>query len=373
MSSDDSAKAAVATLLKSADIRINGNRPWDIQVHNEDLYKRVLSKRSLGLGEAYMDGWWDAIALDQFFDHILRAKLDQQVKGDWRIILAGARAQFSNLQSSRRAFQVGEQHYDAGNELFTHMLDARMTYSCGYWKNAKTLDEAQEHKLELLCQKLQLKKGMKLLDIGCGWGSFMKYAAEKYGVECVGVTVSKEQAKLARDNVKNLPVKILVQDYRKITGTYDRVISVGMFEHVGYKNYGEYMRVVDRCLKPGGLFVLHTIAENETDTHVEPWVHKYIFPNGQLPSISQIGKASEGVFVMEDWQNFGPDYDKTLMAWDKNFKSSWPVIKKDYDERFYRMWDYYLLSFAGSFRSRGIELWQIVFSKERFERYDAPR
>jgi cyclopropane-fatty-acyl-phospholipid synthase len=373
MTTDESSKQAVITLLGMADIRVNGKRPWDITVHNEKLYKRVLLKSSLGLGEAYMDGWWDSPAVDQFIEHLIRANLDQKVKGNWRIILAGARAHLTNLQSSKRAFQVGEQHYDAGNDLFEGMLDKRMVYSCGYWKNAKTLDMAQEAKLELVCNKLKLKPGMRLLDIGCGWGSLLEYAARQYGVEGVGITVSKEQAKLARAKIKGLPVKILVKDYREIEGRFDRIASVGMFEHVGHKNYKEFMKVVDGRLNPGGLFLLHTIAENATDTSIEPWVHKYIFPNGMLPSITQIGKSSEDVFVMEDWQNFGPDYARTLMAWTDNFRNSWPKISSEYNERFYRMWEYYLLSFAGAFRCRGIQLWQIVFSKACDNRYDAPR
>lgn len=373
MRNDNSPKQVVRSLLDCANVQLNGKRPWDITVHNENFYKRVLAKASLGLGESYMDGWWDCPQLDQFFDHILRAKLDKKVRGDWRILLAGVKAHVTNLQSLKRAFQVGEKHYDSGNDLFALMLDTRMVYSCGYWKKAKTLNEAQEAKLELICQKLSLRPGMKLLDIGCGWGSLLEYAARKYKVEGVGITVSKEQAKLARIRLKGLPVKIVVKDYRQIQGTFDRIASVGMFEHVGPKNYKVYMKVVNDCLKPGGLFLLHTIAENATTTNVDPWIHKYIFPNGILPSISQIGKATEGVFVMEDWQNFGPDYYKTIMAWDKNFRAGWPKIRSNYSQRFYRMWDYYLLSFAGAFRSRGIQLWQIVFSKERDERYDSPR
>jgi cyclopropane-fatty-acyl-phospholipid synthase len=146
-----------------------------------------------------------------------------------------------------------------------------------------------------------------------------------------------------------------------------------MFEHVGYKNHRNFMNIANKSLKPGGLLLLHTIAQNVSDTRTEPWIDKYIFPNSVLPSMSQIGHASEGIFVMEDWQNFGPDYDKTLLAWTSNFRKSWPKIKSDYDERFYRMWIYYLLSCAGALRSRNLQLWQIVFSKNRYSRYDAPR
>ncbi|MBI3624245.1 cyclopropane fatty acyl phospholipid synthase [Candidatus Saccharibacteria bacterium] len=366
-------ETAVTSLLQLADIEVNGSRPWDITVHDKRFYKRVLAKTTLGLGESYMDGWWDVPRLDQFFDHALRARLDEKVRGDWRVILASVQAHLTNMQSVKRAFQVGEEHYDLGNDLYESMLDKRMVYSCGYWKKAKTLDEAQEAKLELICQKLGLKRGMKLLDIGCGWGSLLQYAAEHYGVEGVGLTVSKEQAKLAREKVRGLPVRIVLQDYRQIKGKYDRIASVGMFEHVGYKNYRVFMKVVGACLEPGGLLLLHTIAENVTNTRVDPWVHKYIFPNGMLPSISQIGQVSEGLLVLEDWQNFGPDYERTAMTWCNNFKKAWPKLQSRYDERFYRMWIYYLLSFVGAFRSRNLQLWQIVFSKQRDSRYDSPR
>lgn len=364
------AKQTVKEYLALADIRINGSRPWDIQVRNPKFYTRVLAGGSIALGESYMDGWWDCKALDQFFYRILKSKLDEKVK-DWKQIFNVLKAKILNLQSRARAYEVGKRHYDIGNDLYKYMLDKRMVYSCGYWKNAKTLDKAQEAKLDLICKKLKLKKGMKILDIGCGWGSLAKWAAEKYKVKVVGVTVSKEQAKLARKICKGLPVEIRLQDYRKLNEKFDRIVSVGMFEHVGYKNYRTYMKTVNRCLKPNGLFLLHTIGRNTSSTTVDPWISKYIFPNSMLPSAEQITKASEGIFVLEDWHSFGPDYDKTLMAWHNNFVKNWN--KLDYDQRFYRMWKYYLLACAGSFKARSTQLWQVVFSKNEVKGYKSMR
>jgi cyclopropane-fatty-acyl-phospholipid synthase len=243
------------------------------------------------------------------------------------------------------------------------MLDKRMVYSCGYWKKASSLDEAQEAKLDLICRKLGIEEGMKVLDIGCGWGSFARFVAEKYGAVVDGVTVSKEQAEFARKSCINLPVQIKLEDYRHIKGQYDRITSIGMFEHVGYKNYPTFMKVVNRLLSDNGLFLLHTIGRNTSVRSNDPWIDKYIFPNSMLPSIKQIGSAIENLFVMEDLHNFSTDYDMTLMAWFENFDSNWEKLKPRYSERFYRMWKYYLLMCAGSFRSRHFQLWQIVFSK----------
>jgi cyclopropane-fatty-acyl-phospholipid synthase len=245
------------------------------------------------------------------------------------------------------------------------MLDKRMNYSCAYWKGARTLNKAQENKLELICKKLYLKPGMKVLDIGCGWGAFAKYAAEKYGVEVVGITVSKEQVALAKELCTDLPVEFRLQDYRDVNEKFDRVVSVGMIEHVGYRNYRDYFKVAERCLNDDGLFLLHTIGEVRSVKNINAFTHKYIFPNGMLPSIAQLAKAAEGLFLIEDLHNFGADYDKTLMAWYENFKNSWAEIKDQYDERFYRMWSYFLLSSAGGFRARNTnQLWQIVLSKK---------
>ncbi len=364
------AEQVIRSLLEIAGVEVNGKSDADIRVKNKAFYKEVLRRGSLGLGESYMAGWWDAIKLDEFFHRIFSASLDEKVK-NCKLISHIITAKLINAGRKSKAFEIGKKHYDIGNNLFRKMLDKRMVYSCGYWKNAATLDEAQEAKLELICQKLNLKPGMKVLDIGCGWGSFCKYAAEKYDVEVVGITVSKDQAELAREICHGLKIKILLEDYRTLNADellgqekrFDRIVSVGMFEHVGYKNYETFMEVIYRLLKDEGLFLLHTIGGNESKVTTDRWIHKYIFPNGMIPSIRQIGESMEGLLVMEDWHNFGSDYDKTLMAWYDNFEQGWESLKSTYDETFYRMWKYYLLSCAGSFRARRNQLWQIVLSK----------
>jgi len=307
-------------LLQSVDIQVNGSRPFDIKVKNPNFFKRVLQEGSLGLGESYMDGWWECERLDIFFQRILRAKLDKKLPHHLKDTLRVAAARLTNLQSKRRAWIVGKEHYDLGNDLFQQMLDPYMQYSCGYWKEATTLEEAQQAKLKMICEKLQLKPGMRLLDIGCGWGGLSAYAAEHYGVSVVGITISAEQQKLAQQRCAGLDVQIILEDYRDLNEQFDRVASVGMFEHVGPKNYRTYFEVVERNLKPDGLFLLHTIGANQTNMNVDPWIDKYIFPNGCLPSVAHIAQASESRFVMEDWHNFGPDYDRTLMAWLERFR-----------------------------------------------------
>ena len=359
------AKEIVETLFHQAGISINGNNPHDIHIHNEDFYPRLLCDGALGLGESYMDGWWDCEAIDQLLDKARRAALHQRMSGNsakvaWHYL----KSKVLNLQNCSRAFQVGEHHYDVGNNLYEHMLGKTMAYTSAYWNNAKTLDEAQEAKLDLVCRKINLEPGMSVLDLGCGFGSFAIYAAKNYGVSVKGVTVSKEQVKWAQAQSKGLPVDIELVDYRNVTGRYDRVISIGIMEHVGYKNYRSYMEAVYRTLKDDGVAFIHTIGGNRSVTAADPWTSKYIFPNGMIPSITQVGEAMESLFVMEDWHNFGPDYDKTLMAWYHNFERAWPLLRDAYGERFHRMWRFYLLGSAGSFRSRLLQLWQIVLTKQ---------
>lgn len=361
---ENSPPAVVVDLLAQADVRLNGDRPWDIQVRDDRLYSRVLTRGSLGFGEAYMDGDWDARDLSGLMTRLIAARLDEKPLGRARFFLAMhyLRARFFNLQSSKRAFQVGERHYDIGNDLYAAMLDRNWCYSCGYWADAEDLDAAQEAKLDLICRKLQLEPGMKVLDVGCGWGSLSAYMARHYGVQVRGITISKEQAVLARERCADLPVEIELIDYRDVSGQYDRVVSVGMFEHVGHKNYATYFSAMAHCLKPDGLFLLHTIGTDSEGVGVDPWIDRYIFPNGELPNLSRLTDAVKQVFHVEDLHNFGTDYDRTLMAWWQKFQQAWPELSEHYDERFYRMWRYYLLSCAGFFRAKRGQLWQVVLS-----------
>jgi len=353
----------VNKVLSDADIQLNGNRSWDLQIRDERFFPKVLWQGSMGMGESFMDGWVDCEQMDESIHKILKSPISERYNPLWLSGITTIKAILANKQSKKRADIVGKRHYDLSNHLFQCMLDKRMTYSCGYWKTAKNLDEAQEAKLDLACRKLNLQPGMKVLDIGCGWGSFAKYAAEKYGVHVVGITVSREQLELGRQICKGLPIEMRFQDYRDVSEKFDRIVSIGQMEHVGYKNYRIYMHTAYNALKEDGIFLLHTIGSNRSVYRGDPWIDKYIFPNGMLPSAAQLAKASERYFVMEDWHNFGADYDKTLMAWHQNFVNHWPELKKEYDERFYRMWKYYLLACAGGFRSRQMQLWQIVYSK----------
>lgn len=363
------APAVLCNLLKGTDVKFNGPRPWDILVHDAETYHRILDKGSLGFGEAYMDGLWDSVQLDELFAHLLGADLDERLHKVPRARLLGAwlvsvaRNRLLNRQGRGNVRRMARRHYDIGNDVFEAMLDPTMSYSCGYWRNADTLAQAQRDKLDLICRKLALSPGERLLDIGCGFGALAHYAAAHYGVEVHGVTVSKAQRDWALDYCRGLPVTISLQDYRDVDGSFDKAVSVGMFEHVGAKNYATFFDVVDRALKPDGLLLLHTIGNYLTTDITDAWIEKYIFPYGQLPSAQRIAAALEPAWVIRDWEEFGPDYDRTLMAWWSRFDRAWPGLERRYGETFYRMWKYYLLSCAGMFRCGQARLWQIVVSR----------
>jgi cyclopropane-fatty-acyl-phospholipid synthase len=351
-------------VLALADVRLGGTCPWDMTVYNEDFYARLLRHGSLGLGESYMDGWWDCPALDEFFSRVLSAGLKRDGVHNWRFAWRYLLASAFNRQTRTRARRVAEQHYDLGNQLYQNMLDRRMVYTCARWDHASCLDEAQEVKLGFVCQKLGLRPGMHLLDIGCGWGSLALFAVQKYGVHVTGITLSREQLQLGQEMCAHLPIELRLQDYRDLHGTFDHVASLGMFEHVGYKNYRIFFETAHRSLNPGGLFFLSTIGSTHSVRMTDPWIEKYIFPNSHLPSPVQITRAIEGLFAIEDWENWGSDYDRTVMAWFQNFDKNWDKLKSQYDARFYRMWKYYLMAAAASFRSRKNQVWQILLSRQ---------
>jgi cyclopropane-fatty-acyl-phospholipid synthase len=312
-----------------------------------------------------MDGWWDVQALDEFFTRFRRADLASHVH-DLKTALLVLKTRLLNLQTMRRARQVAQEHYDLGNRLYQGMLDRHMQYTCAYWKGAATLDQAQENKLRLICRKLQLEPGMTVLELGGGFGGLAHFAAKEYGCQVVSYNISRAQVAFGRDRCKGLPVRFEQKDYREAglePDRFDRVVSVGLCEHIGYKNYRQFMQLTRDRLKDQGLFLLHTIGANESYSYTDPWFNKYIFPNGLIPSMVQLTTAWEGLWVAEDWHNFGPDYDRTLLSWWENFERAWPSLRDTYNHRFYRMWKYYLMASAGSFRARKLQLWQIVLSK----------
>jgi cyclopropane-fatty-acyl-phospholipid synthase len=361
---DSRSEQIVCDLLRDTDIRLDGSRPSDIVVHNKRFFTRLLRDGALGFGESYMDGMWDCEALDELVGKLVRARLDKKVRANWSRVVHVMRARALNLQSTLRAFQIGERHYDLGNDLYQAMLDREtMAYTCAYWRDADTLEAAQRAKLDLVCRKLGLRPGMRVLELGCGWGSFARYAAAEYGVSVTGFTVSRDQVDLGSKRCAGLPVELRLDDYRNARGMYDAVVSIGLLEHVGYKNYRTYMEVVDRCLKPDGTALIHCIGGNESTKTVNEWFHRYIFPNALLPSLSQLAAAAEGLFVIEDVHNFGPDYDRTLIEWWRRFDAAWPELRDAYGDRFYRMWRFYLYTCAGAFRARYQQLFQLVLTR----------
>jgi cyclopropane-fatty-acyl-phospholipid synthase len=355
------AQRRIASLFREAGVEIGGPHTWDIRVNDPRFYRRVLLQGALGLGESYMDGDWDCSFLDELFDRVLRSGLQEKVltvANAWE----AAKELVLNRQSRPRAVE-GVQHYEIGNDLYQRMLDRRMLYTCAYWQwGAKSVEQAQEAKLELVCRKLKLQPGMRVLDLGCGWAGFSKYAAEKHGASAVALTLSRRQVEMGRDLCRGLPVEVQLRDYREAEGRFDRVVAIGLLEHVGPKNYRRFMDTARRCLKPDGLALFHTIGSPRSTGALNAWTDRYIFPNAVIPSIGQLGRAMEGLFVVEDWHNFGADYDPTLMAWNARFEAAWPELKLKYGERFRRMWRYYLLQSAGSFRARYMQLWQVVVS-----------
>lgn len=369
----EGARRICVDLLDEAGVPVGGVEPHAIHVHDERLWSRVIAQRQLGLGEAYMDGWWDCERLDEMLARVIAVDAANRIplrpRVAWHVFVSTV----TNRQTRRRATVNARRHYDIGNDLYERMLDGRMVYSCGYWRDADDLGAAQEAKLDLVCRKLGLEPGMRVLDVGCGWGGFLQFAAERYGIVGTGISPALNQVSRARERCAGLPVTIETMEYRDLRGTFDRIVSIGMLEHVGPRNLATFFDTCDRLLAPGGMMLHHTIGSTISKHHTDPFFDRYVFPGGVLPSLAQFARSAEPTWVIEDVHNFGPDYDRTLMAWSANIESRWPEIP-GYDERFRRMWRFYLLGSAAGFRARSLQLWQIVMRRQgRAPRYTAAR
>jgi cyclopropane-fatty-acyl-phospholipid synthase len=357
------AQELATRLLDAAGIPLNSSEPWSIQVNDQRLWDRAVAEQQLGFGEAYMEGWWDCQQLDVLLTKLLELDVQKQLRFGPKLAATAAKSWMLNRQTKSKASNNASHHYDIGNDLYERMLDKRMVYSCGYWQTAQSLDDAQEQKLDLICRKLHLEPGMTLLDIGCGWGGLLRFAAERYGVMGVGISPAINQVDLARERCSGLPITIHQMDYRDLSGSFDRIVSVGMMEHVGPKNLKMFFDTCDGLLDANGMMLHHTIGSLISKQHTDAFFDKYIFPGGVLPSLAQFSKSAESHWVIEDVHNFGPDYDKTLMAWSNNIAGRWNEIPH-YDHKFQRMWHYYLMASAAGFRARSLQLWQIVMRRK---------
>ncbi|WP_066895142.1 SAM-dependent methyltransferase [Clostridium nigeriense] len=345
----------------------NGNPKFVIKVNDNIDKKLLLTSTSLALGEAYMDKKLDMESGDLYdvLDIVL-GKLDTFDVNESAL----SKLIFTSTSKKNQKKEVTS-HYDIGNNFYSLWLDETMSYSCAYFKNEDdTLYEAQINKIDHILKKLQLKEGMSLLDIGCGWGYLLIEAAKKYKVNGVGITLSEQQYLKFKERIKeeNLEKYLTAElmDYRDLEKSklkFDRVVSVGMLEHVGRDNYDLFFKNVDTVLKEQGLFLLHFISGRKENSG-DPWIKKYIFPGGVIPSLREIiSLGSEMNYYTLDVESLRRHYHKTLLCWYDNYKKNIDKISNMFDERFVRMWELYLSSCAASFNNGMIDLHQIVFSK----------
>jgi cyclopropane-fatty-acyl-phospholipid synthase len=365
------ARRIITGVLEQADIRVGGDRPWDLRIHHDRFFPRAM-RGSLGVGESYMDGDWDAGSLIEFFRKTMDAGLQMHPLLRINRVAKEVHARFRNLQTRRRSRAVAEEHYDLDHRMYAQFLGPWNQYTCCFFDGTDDLEEAELCKLEMICDKLEIESGDRVLDIGCGWGGFAKYAASTRGCSVVGISLSDEQIEYARDYTEGLPVEIHRMDYRDLPesplGTFDKVLICGMIEHVGYRNYRQLMKVVHTVLAQDGLFLLHTIGNRHNTAVVEPWIEKYIFRNSMAPSMQQLTRAAADLFVIEDWENYGHYYVPTLQAWHDNFNRNWDRIRaldgpRPFDERFRRMWNFYLMSSRAAFEVEDLHLWHLVMTR----------
>lgn len=365
--------------------RVGSDLPLHLIIHDSNTYDRVVAFGTLGFCEAYMDGWWDekhnnlVELIGLFHRSSVYAKAASNVTIPLAIKVVKQRLKTLPLliQNSRKNVQ---HHYDLGNDFYQRFLDPTMTYSCGYRiHETDSLEQMQLQKYELICRKLALHPGESLVDIGCGWGGMLIYAAERYGISGTGITLSVEQAKLAQERVeqKGLSdrIKIVIADYRELTGQYDKFVSIGMFEHVGKGNFATFMQKAFKLLTPDGVGLLHTIA-TQSDERNGVWVDKYIFPGGYAPQLHELTKELWAAKLsLAHCENLKPHYAETMKRWADNLMNHQAEIAsldQIYDDRFLRMWYLYLQSFEASFRYGGLHIYQLLFYKGKHWQLNVP-
>ncbi len=353
----------VEHIFSRAGVSINGTKPWDIRVNDNRFYRDVLINGSLGLGESYMRQQWTTDDLEGLFYRLCSSDLEKTSRRIPSQHFSRLFDFFINRQSHARAKSNAEHHYNLGNDLFFEFLGKFKNYSCGYFENADTLDEAQAAKMHKLCQLLDLKKGDRLLDVGGGWGEFAKFAATQYDCDVTSINIAQEQINHAREHCRDTAVEIVKSDYRDMTGTYNKIAVVAMFTHVGHKNYRVFMQTMSGLLEPGGKMVMETVGGLESKTRCEPWTDKYIFPGGLIPSMEQIDHSVRGLFKRDSVHEFGHHYAVTLQHWHRNFIEAWPRLRAHYSESMRLMFEYFFLSVAGDFRAKGLLHYHIAFSK----------
>ncbi len=349
-------------LLDRADVRLDGSRPHDIRVHDSRVFSRVAVHGSVGLGEAYLDGWWSTDDLEELAYRLASARLQRVTEWLPRGMVQNVTARLFNQQTRGLAQRVARDHYEMGNDLFSGFFGRYKNYSCAYFQDTDDLDRAQRQKLDLICKKLDLRPGDRLLDVGGGWGELARHAAAEYGAKVTSINISEEQMRYARAHCKGLDVTVQRCDYRDVRGAFDKVAAIAMFTHIGQRNYRTFMQSIRRVLEPGGIFIMEGVWGNVSTNRIDAWMDKYVFPGAMIPSGAQTFQAFEDIFVAEDIHNFGPHYLKTLRAWDANFEAAWPELRERYGERMHRIFNYYFRTIAGFFRARALQNWHLVLT-----------
>lgn len=344
-----------------------GTPAFSLIINTKEAAKTVFSKGPLGFGEAYVDG---NIDVEGDFQELIRLGMDPRFQNAQLSLRTKAEVLFQHLKSlnTMRGSPGNIAHaYDLGNDFYKQYLDESMAYSCAYFRDEEdTLEQAQQQKYEHVCRKLALKEGESLVDIGCGWGGMLLYAARHYGIEGVGCTLSGNQAGYARQKAAQAGLEsritILHEDYRNIEGRFDKFVSIGMFEHVGKGYIPTFMKKTRALLKPGGIGLLHTIGK-ERATVDDPWTMKYIFPGAHIPALDHVVRTmGERGLVPVDIENLRVHYAATLDEWAERFETNAGNIEKMFDERVVRTWRMFLRGSAGAFRWGDMRLYQILFT-----------